>query len=339
MILIRNGRIEMAGIHELLKGGLFGAAIALLPQILLPQILLSQAALAQSKPAPANVRFAIMGVANFTPVLVARDKGFFTEENLNVTWTTVNQGAIAVEAVFGGSAEIGGGSIFEPMVARSNGLDMMFMAPSTRIRSTPPDNSGVTVRTNDPIKTAKDLVGKKVSAGLINGPNYVHMREWLQRNGVDPASVEFLEIPFPQMADALFQNRLDAVWNVEPFLTFMVKSGNARVIAYPYQENVPNMDITGYVARESWLKANPDVARRVRRALDRATAEMIKAGKPERDDFVAKYTGAKPEIVAALNLAEFTTEFNVPSLKSNLDIAVRQKLAKPFDVETMIWKP
>src|SRR4051812_18333744 len=93
---------EMAGIHELLKGSLLAAAIVLLPQ--LPP----QAALAQSKPAPANVRFAVMGVANFTPVLVARDKGFFSEENLNVSWTTVNQGAIAVEAVFGGSAEIGG---------------------------------------------------------------------------------------------------------------------------------------------------------------------------------------------------------------------------------------
>ena len=319
----------MAGVRIIMTCGLVAAALASLPD----------AALAQSKPSPANVRFAVMGVANFTPLVVARDKGIFADENLNVTWTTVNQGAIAIEAVFGGSAEVGGGSIFEPMVARSNGLDMMFLAASTRIRSAPPDNSGIAVRTNDSIKTAKDLVGKKVSAGLINGPNYVHMREWLQRNGVDPGSVEFLEIPFPQMADALFQNRLDAVWNVEPFLTFMVKSGNARVIAYPYQENVPRMDITGYVARESWVKANTDVARRVRRALDRATTELINAGKPERDAFVVKYTGAKPEIVTALNLAEFTTEFNVPSLKANLDIAVRQKLAKPFDVDTMIWKP
>jgi len=65
----------------------------------------------------------------------------------------------------------------------------------------------------------------------------------MQRKGVDPNAVQFLEIPFPQMADALFQNRLDAVWNVEPFLTFMLKSGDARVIAYPYQENIPGMDI------------------------------------------------------------------------------------------------
>jgi NitT/TauT family transport system substrate-binding protein len=223
-------------VRTMLKWGLVAATIA---------------AAAQLAPAqqPANVRIAIMPVTNFTPVLVARDKGFFAAENLNVTWTTVPQGAIAIEAVFGGSAEVGGGSIFEPMVARGNGLDMVFLAASTRIRSGPPDNSGIVVRTEDNIKEAKDLVGKKISAGLINGPNYAHMREWLQRRGIDPGSIEFLEIPFPQMADALFQKRLDAVWNVEPFLTFMVGSGKARVIAYPYQENVPRMDITGYVAR------------------------------------------------------------------------------------------
>jgi NitT/TauT family transport system substrate-binding protein len=297
------------------------------------------AVLSQSQPAPANIRIAVMPVTNFTPLVVARDQGFFKDENLNVTWTTVTQGGIAVEAVYGGSAEIGGGSIFEPMVARGNGLDIVFLAASSRIRDEQPDNSALVVRTNDSIKTAKDLVGKKVSAGLINGPNYVHMREWLQRNGVEPSSVEFLELPFPQMADALFQNRLDAVWNVEPFLTFMIKSGNARVIAYPYQENVPHMDITSYVAKESWVKANPDAARRFKRAIDRATTFLINASKDERDGWVAKYSGAKPEIVAAMNLPRYTTEFNVASLKANLDIAIRQKLAKPFDLDVMLWKP
>jgi NitT/TauT family transport system substrate-binding protein len=296
-------------------------------------------ALAQTKPAPTNLRAAVIPIANFTPMVVARDKGFFAEENLNVTWTTVAQGAIAVEAVYGGSAEIGGGSIFEPMVARGNGLDIVFVAAGTRIRSGPPDNSGVLVRTADSIKTAKDLVGKKVSAGLINSVNYAHMREWLQRNGVDPSAVEFLELPFPQMADALFQNRLDAVWNVEPFVTFMLRSGNARVIAYPYQENLPGMDIAAFTAKESWVKANADAAVRFKRAIDRATMLLMQASKEERDDWVAKYTGAKPEVVAAMNLPEFTTSFNVPSLKANLDIAVRQKLAKPFDLERMMWKP
>ena len=301
--------------------------------------LAAQLALAQTRPAPATLRLAMLPVTNYAPLVVARDKGYFTEENLNVSWTTVNQGAITIEAVYGGSAEIGGSSIFEPMVARGNGLDIMYIAASSRIRTNPPDNSGLAVRSGDAIRTAKDLVGKKISAGLINSVNYAHMREWLQRNGVDPASVQFLEIPFPQMADALFQNRLDMVWAVEPFLTFMLRSGNARVIAYPYQENIPRMDITCYLAKESWVKANTDVARRFKRAIDRASTDLINASKEERDDFVAKYTGAKLEVVAAMNLPEFTAEFNVPTLKANLELAVRQKLAKPFELESMIWKP
>jgi NitT/TauT family transport system substrate-binding protein len=308
-------------------------------KLALAAALLSTAAASAQTPAPAKLRLAIIPIANYTPVVVARDKGFFKDENLDVSWTTVAQGAVVIEAVYGGSAEIGGSSIFEPMVARGNGLDISFIAASAHIRSNPPDNSGVVVRGNDSIQGAKDLAGKKVSAGLINGVNYAHMREWMQRKGVDPNAVQFVEIPFPQMADALFQNRLDAVWNVEPFLTFMLKSGNARVIAYPYQENIPGMDISCYLAKESWVKANPDVARRFKRAIDRATTYLINASKEERDDFVAKYSGAKPEVVAAMNLPEYATEFNVPSLKANLDIAVRQKLAKPFDLDAMIWKP
>lgn len=303
-------------------------------------LFLAPQALAQSKPAPATLRAAVQPIANFTPMIVARDKGYFADEGLTVTWSNVPQGAIAVEAVFGGSAEIGASSMFEPMVARGNGLDMVFVAASTTIRPTAPDNSGLVVRTEDTIKGAKDLVGKKVSAGLLNSVNHAHIQEWLAKNGVDPKSVQFLELPFPQMPDALTQGRLDAVWAVEPFLTFIVQSGKGRVIAYPYQDNVPGMDISHYFAKESWVKANPELARRFRRAIDKASQFMIDAPKAERDGWIVKWSGLKPEVAAAVNLPVFTTKFNAASLKANLDIAVKQKLVKQgFDVDAMIWKP
>jgi ABC-type nitrate/sulfonate/bicarbonate transport system substrate-binding protein len=142
------------------------------------------------------------------------------------------------------------------------------------------------------------------------------------------------------MADALFQNRIDAVWNVEPFVTFMTKSGKARVMAYPYQDNIPGMDISNYFAKESWVKANPDVARRVKRAIDRATQFLATAPKDERDDWVAKYTGMKLDVVKEVMLPVYSTEFNVPSLQANLELAVKHKLlGRSFDVSTMIFKP
>jgi len=294
---------------------------------------------AQAQQASANVRVATMPVTNFTPLLVARDKGWFAEEKLNVTWTIVPQGAIAVEAVFGGSAEFGGGAILEPMIARGNGLDISFVVTTTKIRNSPPDNSALLVRDGDNIRSAKDLVGKTVAAGLVNSINYIHMQEWLQKKGVDPRSVKFLEIPFPQMADALFQNRIDAVWNVEPFVTFMMRTGKARIVAYPYQDNIPGMDVTAFVAKDSWLKANLDVAARFKRAVDRATTFLQQASKQERDEWVAKFSGVKPEVVSAMNLPQFSAEFNVSTLAQNLEIAVRHKVVKTFDVNTMMWRP
>ena len=226
---------------------------------------------AQTAPAPANVRLAIQPLTNYTTVLLARDKGFFAEEKLNVTWTLVSQGAWTVEAVYGGNVEFGGSGLIEPLIARGNGLDLMLAVANTRIRPTAPDNNALLVRTADTINKPADLAGKTIAAGLINSINYIHMVHWLKGKGVDPTSVRFLELPFPQMADALYQNRLDAVWNVEPFMTLMVKSGNARILVHPYQETNPNMDVTGFYARESWLKNNRDVALRFKRAMDKAT--------------------------------------------------------------------
>ena len=297
------------------------------------------AALAQAKGAPATIRIVTPPLVNYTPLLVARDKGWFEEENLAVSWSTVTQTAVAIEAVYGGSVEFGGGGVLEPMVARGNGLDLMFAVPTARIRRAPPDNSALVVRADSDIKRAADFTGKRVSVGLINSINHVHFVEWLRKNGVDAKSVQLQEIPFPQMADALFQNRLDAVWAVEPFLTIMTKSGKARILGYPYLDNLPGMDITAFFAKESWLKANADPARRFKRAYQRAVSHLNSAAKDERDGWVAKFTGVKPELVAEMTLPEFSTDFSLPSLKANMELAVAQRLVKPFEVEAMVWKP
>ena len=290
--------------------------------------------------AQVKLRGVSLPLTNYTPLLIAREKGWFAEENLDVSWTNVAQGAIAIEAVYGGSAEFGASSIFEPLVARGNGLDIVYVAAQTRLVSQPPDNTAMLVRVEDNIRSPKDLAGKTVSAGLINSVNYIHTHVWLRKHGVDPKTVKFLEVPFPQMNDALFQKRIDAAFNVEPFATFALKTGKARSIGHPYQENIPGMDIAHYIAKESWVKANADTMRRFKKAVDRATNHLNSVSKEERAGWVAKYTGMKPEIVAAVNLPIFTTEYNVESLRKNLDLAVEFKLIKqPFDVSTMIWKP
>ena len=194
------------------------------------------------------------------------------------------------------------------------------------------------VKANSAIQKPADLAGKRASVGLLNGINHIHFIEWMRRNSGDAKTVQLTEIPFPQMPDALMQDRLDAVWAVEPFFTILKKSGNVRVIGYPYQENIPNMDITAMFAKESWLKANGDAAKRFRAVFTRAQKFMAEAPKADRDDFVSKFTSVRPELVAEMSLPIFVSDFNVQSLKANMELAVGQKLMKSIDVDSMIWK-
>src|SRR6185436_8481817 len=97
-------------------------------------------------PAPAQqvtkIRAVAQGIANFAVLLVAREKGMCKEQNLDVTWSFVSQGALGVEAVFGGSAELAGNMVIEPLIARGKGLDVMYHIRVARIRPAPPDSSG-----------------------------------------------------------------------------------------------------------------------------------------------------------------------------------------------------
>jgi hypothetical protein len=81
------------------------------------------------------------------------------------------------------------------------------------------------------------------------------------------------------------------------------------------------------------------VARRLRTPHEHATRYLDKPSKEERHHWIANYTRVNLEVVKEINLPLYVTEFNVSTLQANLDILVRQKLTKPFDVNAMIWKP
>jgi NitT/TauT family transport system substrate-binding protein len=293
---------------------------------------------AQKPPATA-VRVAALPLTNFTPLLIAREKGWFAEENLSVTWTMAAQGAVAVQAVVGGSAEFGSSGVLEAILARGNGFDVSFVVANCRVRTGPPDASAIFVRAGDSIQGPADLVGKRVSVGLLNSVNYVHAVAWLRKNGVDPKSIQFMELPLPNVGDALLNNRIDAGWLVEPFQTVLTQSGKLRVLANPYHLTVPGMDISAYVATETWLRANADTARRFKRAVDRATAFMNDGPRDERLAWVSKFSGVRGELVERMTLPVFATEFNVESLQANVELAAAQGLVKAFDVKTMVWRP
>ena len=286
-----------------------------------------------------KIKIGLLPFSESLAVVIADKQGFFKAEGIEIETSKFDSGAVAVPVLQSGRLDIVLSSTVATFQAIEQGLDAVVLAPGAVVREAPPDTTTAVIVRKGSIGGLKELEGKRVAVNVINSTAWLHAVALLDKHGVDRTKVRFTEVPFPQMADALAQKRVDAVWNVEPFVTFMTKSGAARIMAYPYQETVPNMDISNYFAKESWIKANPDVVKRFKRAIDKATAEINSVSKEERDSWVAKFTGMKPEVVKDVSLPRFAADLNVPSLKANLDIAVKHKMIKPFDIDTMIYKP
>ena len=118
-IALRTGAGLMRRFPITWRGVAVAACIAL---AVAPQLL------AQPAPAPATIRLVTPPLVNYTPLLVARDKGWFGEQGLTVSWQTVAQTAVAIEAVYGGSSGLLSGSIRGKLF-----IEMSTVRPQTEI--------------------------------------------------------------------------------------------------------------------------------------------------------------------------------------------------------------
>jgi hypothetical protein len=58
----------------------------------------------------------------------------------------------------------------------------------------------------------------------------------------------FVEMPFPNMGDALVNRQVDAAMMVEPFVTLMMKRGTSiKPLSYPLLDIAPGLDIAGFL--------------------------------------------------------------------------------------------
>ena len=89
------------------------------------------------------------------------------------------------------------------MPAVERGFDMAAVFQNEIGRSQPPDSSSVQVMDNSLIKSLADLGRKKVAVSSLNSQQAVGVQMLLKKAGVDPRSVEFVELPFPAQVNAL----------------------------------------------------------------------------------------------------------------------------------------
>ena len=173
----------------------------------------------------AKIQIGCTATSDCASAMVAVDEGIFKKHGLDVEMMLIGINSNIPAAILSNSIQIGGPTSTVFLQAVDGGLDLVAIAGASVMNTTSNDDIAAFVRNGITIKEPKDFVGKKVGAPGLGAFLHVLFVKWLVEKGVDPKSVNFVEVTFPTMTDIIKSGGVDAVLTAEPFVTRMTNAG------------------------------------------------------------------------------------------------------------------
>ncbi|MFW3169639.1 ABC transporter substrate-binding protein [Geodermatophilus sp. CPCC 206100] len=265
------------------------------------------------------VRLGVIPLVDVAPVYLAQQQGIFTEHGLEVEAFLAQGGAAIVPAVVNGEAQFGFSNVTSLLQAEARGVPLGLVAPGAGpTGDVQADYAYIEVLDGGPVQTAADLAGRRVAINSINNISDTVVRESVRLAGGDPATIDFVEIPFPDMAAAVSTGQVDAAFLVEPFTSVGLAQG-LRAVSAPYSEVHPDLTVAGYFTSDQYAAENPDVVRRFADAM-RAAHAYAQANPDAVREVLGEYTSIPPAVAAQLTLPDFQPAINRDSVARLLEL-------------------
>ena len=292
---------------------------------------------AQAAPETTKLRIAAIPIAGFTPIYAADKLGYFREEGLEVTIDRAAGGAQTLPLLVQGTLQLAETPVVSVALANQQGFNLRLIPPSLDEGRMPPGATALVVLNDSAVKSPADLVGKRVAVNSINSVNWLYDRAFIRSKGkADPAQVQYLEVPFPSMVDALLGGSVDAIDVAQPFIHIALATGKARVLGYTFLDVQPGLHIAPYAGTAAWLDANPNTVKAFVSAMRKAV-EYMRGNQKEAKRLVAEFTGIKPEVIEAIPLNIWSTALSVDDIAKTLQVMKQEGLLKKdLDAASMI---
>jgi NitT/TauT family transport system substrate-binding protein len=286
---------------------------------------------------PSKIKVAVLPTMDTVPLQLAIDSGYFKQEGLDVETVTAASGNDCVAKLASGEVQIAFSSYTPFFVAKSKGAaDIKLVADAT---SAAPGYAVVVVMPNSPVKSIADLAGKRVAITARLTISHLLVQAQLKANGVDPNAVEYVELPFPQMADRLAAGQIDAAFFVEPFLQQAIKKVGAKPLFDTLAGPTADLPLTGYGSTTPFIDGNRATIEKFQRALKKATDE-VRGDRTKVDPLLEKIAKVDAETARQTSLTEFVSSLDPARIQRVADLMVEFKaLDQKIDVAQMTVRP
>jgi NitT/TauT family transport system substrate-binding protein len=217
---------------------------------------------ASATPAPATLKVGVSAeIFAFSPLYVAKEKGFWKDENLDVELTFFNSGTEAQQALLGGAIDVGAGGYTEPMTLTGQGT------PTGIIAAT---QSGLPYKlvARPEIKSLDQIVGKTLGVSKVGSLSDQITHIALTKAGIDPSKVKIQQAGGSSSRMAAIQSgAIDGTILSSPDDQLAIKAGMTMLL--DVGKELPGFAYEVVYAKKSNIEAKHDVYLRFMKGLIR----------------------------------------------------------------------
>lgn len=286
-------------------------------------------AAAGGEPEVSELRVGLIPIVDVAPVYIAQSEGIFEEEGLTVEVQDGVGGAAIIPAMIAGELDVSFGNYVSMILAENEGLGLALVAEGNRAVD---GFSGVFVLPDSDIQEAADLEGATVAVNTLNNVGTVAISAVLEEQGVDPESIEFIEVPFPEMGATLERGDVDAIWVVEPFTSNVQATLDAREIIDPFSGPTEGLPVAGYAVTADFAEENPNTVAAFRRAIE-AASQMASDDPDLVTEALLSYTEIPEEAAGGVTQPEWVASLDPNEVQRVSDLMADYGfLDEPLDV-------
>lgn len=216
-----------------------------------------------------------------------------------IDWRKFDSGADVIAAIASGSLDIGyvGSSPLAAAASRELPIQTFFVVGLIG------ESEALVARNGSGIEKVADLAGKKVAVPFVSTTHYSLLAA-LKHEGIDPKSVDILNLRPPEIAAAWERGDIDAAYVWDPALGQIKTSGKVVVDSAKVAEwGAPTFD--AWIVRTDFAEKHPDAVRDFAKVTGKAYAAFLadpaawSVSSPEAGK-IANITGAKLDDVPLL---------------------------------------
>ncbi|RMF36094.1 MAG: ABC transporter substrate-binding protein [Alphaproteobacteria bacterium] len=247
----------------------------------------------------------------FAPFQLAKGKGYFAEEGLDVEFRVGKGGADVAKQVALGNADLGGGIGDTPIIVRANGLKVRGVAllggrSLTRLAW----------RADSGIKGPADLKGKRIGVMSFQDTTYYNMLGVLASAGLSKSDAELQAVGPGGIIQLTISGDLDAISAVPEWIG-AIRAAGVKLDSMPIDEIFPAM-AQAVLASDDVIARRPEAIRGFVRALTRAIKDIMADPKAAAAEYVrivprhADKEAAIAAVMAAYAEGVYATEPGTP---------------------------